>query len=234
MADADKMFYAGHRERLKQKLQDDKLTSYEKLELLLTYAIPRRDVRPLARALINQFGGVYFVLTAPYEDLVRVNGVGHNTALLIRLVSELMLVSYRERVDRGQSLLNPVVLQEYCRRLVVGKPVEEFHVLYFGNEMRLLDDELHSRGTIDYSDVYPREILRRALALNAINVVLVHNHPLSDNSFSTEDVALTEAIEKKLNEFNIGLWTHYVVTSTGIVHDIRASAWLNKSSFFYK
>lgn len=234
MADVQGMFYAGHRERLKQKLQDDKLTSYEKLELLLTYAIPRRDVRPLARSLIQHFGGVYFVLTAPYEELVKVHGVGHNTALLIRLVGELMLVSYRERVERGQSLLNPMVLQEYCRRLVVGKSVEEFHVLYFGNEMRLLQDELHSRGTIDCSDVYPREILRRALALNALNVVLVHNHPLSNNSFSTEDIALTEAIEKKLNEFNIGLWNHYVVTSTGIVHDIRSGVWLNRSSFFEK
>lgn len=234
MADKDGLFRAGHRERLKDKMLDDKLTSYEKLELLLTYAIPRRDVRPLARALMARFGGVYFVITAPYSELVRVSGVGRNTALLIKLVGELMLVSYRERVTDGQSLINPAVLKEYCRRLVVGKSVEEFYVLYFGNEMRLLKTELHNRGTVNYTEVYPREILKQALALNAINIVLVHNHPLSDNSFSTEDIDMTNAIEAKLNEFNIGLWTHYVVTANGIVHDIRATAWLKKSAFFEK
>ena len=127
---ADPLFHAGHRERLKEKLLDNKLTSYEKLELLLTYAIPRRDVRPVARTLLKRFRSVYCVLNATIEDLETVPGVGRNTALLIHLVHELMMISYREQMEDGDVLVDPGVIKEYCRKMLIGKSVEEFHVLY--------------------------------------------------------------------------------------------------------
>lgn len=230
MADTDLLFHSGHRTRLKEKLLQGKLTGYELLELLLTYAIPRRDVRPLARSLVEKFGGVYFVLRASYEDLISVSGVGHSAAVIIKLAYELISISYAERAQSGTYLADGKFVRDYCRNLVSCKVVEEFHVLYLGNDSRLLLDETHSRGTIDESAVYPREISRKALQLNAIGVILVHNHPISDNSFSHADADLTSLIEERLNSFGISLVDHFLVTSNGIVHSLRATPWLRKSS----
>lgn len=231
MLDADAVFHAGHRARLKEKLQDDKLTSYEKLELLLTYAIPRRDVRPLARSLIQKFRSVYGVFTASIDDLKSVSGVGYNTALLIHLVHELMLVSHREILTDSKILSQPDVLKEYCRQLLSGKNIEEFHVLYMGAEGRLITDEIHSHGTIDSTHVYPREIAKSAVRLNARSVILVHNHPMSDNDFSSDDIALTTDVEQMLRHFEIVLHDHLLVTSHGTVFSMREQPWLNLSLF---
>lgn len=230
MANTELLFHLGHRARLKEKLLDGKLVGYELLELLLTYAIPRRDVRPLARRLIEKFGGVYRVLHTSYEDLLTVDGVGPAVATIIKLAHELIFVSYTERAISGKYLADDKFVRDYCRHLVSGKTVEEFHVLYLGNDSRLLLDETHSRGTIDESAVYPREISRKALQLNAISVILVHNHPLSDNDFSHADADLTSLIEERLNSFNISLIDHFLVTANGVVYSMRASPWLKRSS----
>lgn len=230
MPTTDLSFCSGHRSRLKEKLLNGKLSGYELLELLLTYAIPRRDVRPLARKLVEKFGGVYFVLRASYEDLISVPGIGHNTAAIIRLAYELISVSYTERAMSGRYLADDKFVRDYCRSLVTGKTIEEFHILYLGNDHRLLFDETHSRGTINETAVYPREISRKALQLNAISVILVHNHPISDNEFSHADADLTALIEERLNSFGITLVDHFLVTANGIVHSLRASPWLRNSS----
>ncbi len=232
MAKMDELFHTGHRERLRQKLLDGKLMGAEKLELLLTYAIPRRDVRVLARTLIDNFGGVYFVLSASYEELMRVPGVGHNVAVLIRLFHELSLVSYRERAMRSDYMTDEKFIRDYCRKLVADATVEEFHVLYLDGKRRLISEETHSRGTFNQADVYPREVARRALSLNAIYVILAHNHPVSDNNFSSDDAEATSRLEACLNTFGIGLIDHYVVASGGIVYSMRETPFLNKSSFF--
>lgn len=231
MIKSDPLFHAGHRERLKEKLLDNKLTSYEKLELLLTYAIPRRDVRPVARTLLKRFRSVYCVLNATIEDLETVPGVGRNTALLIHLVHELMMISYREQMEDGDVLVDPGVIKEYCRKMLIGKSVEEFHVLYLDTKFRLIQDEMHSRGTVDESAAYPREICRRAHLLNAYAVILAHNHPQSDNSFSEPDVTLTQVIRDELAKINVAYIDHYLVASTGIVHTLSETMMLYKSSF---
>ncbi len=232
MLKTDELFHCGHRERLKQKLLDGKLTGAEKLELLLTYAIPRRDVRPLARALIEKFGGVYFVLHAPYEDLIQVPGVGRNVAIAIKLFYELTLDSYQERAKKGKYLSDDKFVRDYCRELVANKSVEEFHILYLDGDSRLIKSEIHNRGTFNQVDVYPREVARKALSLNAISVILVHNHPVSENDFSSDDAETTSYVEKCLNMFGIALIDHFVVTSNGVVHSLRATPFLNRSSFF--
>lgn len=231
MSADDVLFHAGHRERLKAKLLDGKLTSYEKLELLLTFAIPRRDVRPLARSLIQKFRSVYFVFTAPIEELERVPGVGRSTAILIHLVHELMLVSYRERLADGTVLADMTFIKEYCRQLLSGKQVEEFHVMYLGKNNRLLLDDTHSVGTLDYSAAHPREIARKALSLNAISVILVHNHPMSDNGFSRQDIELTDTVAQHLRLASATVLDHLLVSGNGIVTSYRESAWANKSLF---
>lgn len=231
MADKDLLFHNGHRDRLKEKLQDNKLTSYEKLELLLTYAIPRRDVRPLARSLIQHFRGVYYVFTAPMSELMIVPGVGRATALLIKLVHELMLVSHREMLADGKILSDPFVIKEYCRQLLVGQKTEEFHVLFLGIDKRLIASAVHSRGTYTQSEVFPVEILRQALLHHALSVILVHNHPMSDNEFSQQDIDTTMLVKRHLQTAGIDLDDHYLVTAYGKVVSAREGAWLNKSDF---
>lgn len=231
MPKTDELFHVGHRERLKERLLDGTLADYEKLELLLTYAIPRRDVRVLARSLVNHFGGIYFVLRAPVAELMSVSGVGRNTAILIKLFYELNLISHREYAASGTFFHDAQYLHEYCRNMLVGRPVEEFHVFYLGNDYKLLHDELHARGTIDYAAAYPRQIVQMALNLRAVSVILVHNHPMSNNSFSHDDIELTTMTENMLNAVGIAMVDHLVVTSTGIVYSFRATPWAKKSSF---
>ena len=121
---AEKQIHARHRQRIKQRAEKSGLNSFaehEILELLLTYAIPRRDVRVLARALVNHFGGIYFVLRAPVAELMSVSGVGRNTAILIKLFYELNLISHREYAASGTFFHDAQYLHEYCRNMLVGR-----------------------------------------------------------------------------------------------------------------
>lgn len=230
MPKPDELFHAGHRERLKEKLLNGQLADYEKLELLLTYAIPRRDVKPLARRLIDHFQGIYFVLRAPVEELTKVPGIGKNTAILIKLFHELELVAYEQHAKSGNYLHDEKYMYEFCRNLVAKEPVEKFFVLYMGDNMRLIYTEEHTKGTINQTGAYPREITKKALELNALSVLLLHNHPISDNSFSLDDCNLTEHVMQALAPLNITLVDHLVLASNGVMHSYKASPWLHNKS----
>ncbi len=216
----DLSFHLGHRERLRQKFLENKLTDYELLELLLSFVIPRRDVRPLARGLIAKFGSVYQVLTAPLESLTAYKGIGKNTAIFIKAIHQIMISGYKTCLDSAPIFRNEKVLANYCTLLLGGKTVEEFHILYLGSDMRLLKDDLHSTGTIDWAAVYPREIVKQALDLSARYVVLLHNHPTPNTSFSSDDIEMTTNIKEMLKVLDIELYDHYVV-SGGIIYSAR-------------
>ena len=216
MATADENFYAGHRDRLREKFISNQLADYEKLELLLAYAIPRRDVRPLARALVKHFGGVYFVLAAPLEDLMAVKGVGRNTAIFLKLVYQMMQISYKGKMQNTPIFHNESVLYNYCRTVLLGKKVEELHILYLDADLKLIADEIHTVGTVDTSAVYPREIARRALELNARSVIMVHNHPTSSNAFSKDDLKITENTQSALASIEIELYDHLLVAGDNV------------------
>ena len=220
MPDKDENFYAGHRDRLRAKFLNGQLADYEKLELLLAYAIPRRDVRPLTRSLVKQFGGVYQVLSASVDDLTAVKGIGNNTAVFIKLVQQMMTINYRGQLKETPIFHNETILHNYCRIIVAGKTVEELHILYLDSNLKLVTDEIHSTGTVDSSAVYPREIARRALELNARSIVMVHNHPTSNNSFSRDDIEITTLVRSVLAGLNIELYDHFVV-SGDIVYSAR-------------
>ncbi len=220
MSAEDVNFHLGHRERLRQKFLDNKLTDYEQLELLLGFVIPRRDVRPLARGLIAKFGGIYPILTAPIENLIEYKGIGKNTAIFIKLVHQIMLSSYKTCLETGTVFHNEKILSNYILLLLSGKATEELHVLYLDVNRRLLADDLHSSGTINYAVVYPREIVKRALALSAKYVILLHNHPTPNTSFSSDDVQITTELQALLKPLGIEIHDHYVV-SGGIVYSAR-------------
>ena len=216
MVNSDSKFYSGHRERLRQKFLDDKLAEYEKLELMLGYVVPRRDVRPLAHALIKKFGSLGQVLTAAYDDLIAFPGVGRNIAICLKLIHQIVLDGYKHTMDSHPIFHDIDVLKNYCKWSLADKPVEEFHVLYLDSEYRLLQDETHSCGTFNSASVYVREIIKHALKINATGIVLVHNHPTTDKTFSTEDIRTTEEIQILCKSLDIKLYDHLLVSKYSI------------------
>ncbi|MBO7643250.1 MAG: RadC family protein [Alphaproteobacteria bacterium] len=216
---------SGHRDRLRDKFLSDHLADYEKLELLLSYAIPRRDVRPLARGLVKEFGGVYQVLTAPIENLMAFKGIGRNTAVFIKVVHQMMQIGYMGKLKETPVFHDEKVLHNYCRSVLAGKSVEEMHVLYLDTNLKLIADDTHTTGTVNESGVYPREIARRALQLNARSVIMMHNHPTSINSFSRDDLDVTARVQSVLKNLEIELYDHLLVVN-GSVHSMRAEHYL--------
>lgn len=202
----------GHRQRLRQKFLNDKLSDSEELELLLAYVIPRRDVKLLARNLLKKYGNLYQILTASIADLESNNGIGNNVAIFIKLLSKIMMSSYTECMKNSPVFYDEVVIFNYCKLLMDNKNIEEFHVLYLDNSKHLIRDVLHSCGTIDWAAVYPREILKTALNLNADSVILLHNHPASDSLFSAQDIKLTNTIQDLLQPMNITVYDHFLIS----------------------
>lgn len=220
---------SGHRARLRQKFLDNQLKDYEILELLLTYAIPRRDVRTLSRQLYKKYGSIHNILAAPVESLMDNEGIKENTATFFKVIHKLMEMEYKIALDSSPIFYNFEKLENFCRILLSGKTVEEFHVLYLDSQYKLIKDKLHSSGTIDWAAVYVREIVKDALDLNAASIVLLHNHPGSCNSFSEQDVSITTELENALSKLKITLYDHLLV-SDNIVYSARNMHLLNKIS----
>lgn len=212
----------GHRARLRQKFLDNQLAGYEILELLLTYAIPRRDVRMLARQLYKKYQNIDDILSAPMESLMENEGVKESTAIFFKVINKITQLKYKEKLLKEPVYYNYDQLERYCRSVVGGKMVEEFHVLYLDTKHKMIKDEIHSVGTINWAAVYVREIVKRALDLNARSVVLLHNHPTPETSFSMEDVEITKDLESALKKLNIEFFDHFLI-SGGIIHSMRNS-----------
>ena len=215
----DLSFHAGHRERLRQNFLDDKLAKYETLELVLSYAIPRRDVRPLARMLFNKFGGMYPILCASIDDLCRVRGMGRNTAIFIKVVHKILIDGYECKFKDSPMLHSREQVANYCQLKVGHKGVEEVHVIYLDNVGRVLEHQLHGTGTYNEASIYEMEIVKHAIALGAAGVVLVHNHPKPMMSFSDADFAVTDMLKKKLETVGIKLLDHLLI-SGDIMYDM--------------
>ena len=207
-------YIRGHRGRLRERFRDggaDALPDYEMLELLLFRSIPRGDVKPLAHALIAEFGDYNRVLSAPMQALTGVRGIGAATALDLKLVE-----AAAHRLSRARVLNRPVLsswdaLLSYCHAVLSHQPTEQFRVLYLDRKNTLVADEAQARGTVDHVPVYPREVAKRALELNASALILVHNHPSGDPTPSDADIDMTGQIERALNVLGIVLHDHLVI-----------------------
>lgn len=210
----------GHRTRLREKFLAGQLADYEILELLLTYAIPRRDVRMLARQLYKKYGNIHMLLSASVEDLIQNDGIKENTATLFKLIHKITEMDYKITFDDKPIFHNHQKLENYCKLLLGGKKVEEFHVFYLDDKYKLIEDELHSSGTIDWTAVYVREIVKKALDLNARSVVLLHNHPSAYTSFSSQDIEITQELENSLERLSVKLYDHFLV-SGDVVYSAR-------------
>ena len=205
---------AGHRQRLRERFARNGLNGlqeYEAVELLLSYAIMRRDVKPLAKALLRRYGSVESLLDAPAAELIGQYGMGQSSALLIRLVRELC-VQYLEQRARGVNVLDdPGSIEEFVRMKLGGSSRETLMTIFLNARSRIIGYEL-TPGTVDHASVYLRELAKRALLCNATMVVLAHNHPSGICLPSPEDVKLTASVRSALAVFGIRLVDHLIVT----------------------
>ena len=207
-------YIADHRARLRTRFTEGgaaAMPDYELLELLLFRALPRQDVKPLAHRLMETFGDFGHVLAAPPARLLQVTGVGE------AVVQELKIVeAAAQRLARARVLGRPVLsswdaLLDYCHTALAHRETEAFRVLFLDRKNLLIADEEQARGTVDHVPVYPREVVKRALELNASALILVHNHPSGDPTPSQGDIAMTEKIAQAAEVLGLVLHDHLVI-----------------------
>jgi DNA repair protein RadC len=209
----DKPHYHGHRERLRQRLIDAgaaNLPDYELLEVILFASNPRGDVKPLAKQLLDRFGGFAELLNAEPATLAGA-GLGVAGVAALKAAREAAL-----RAMRSELRERPVVgswdkLLEYCAAYIAHGKVEEFHILFLDRKNALIKHEQQQRGTVDHTPVYPREVVKRALELQASALILVHNHPSGDPTPSKADIAVTKDIVKAAQPLGLTVHDHLII-----------------------
>ena len=203
--------YFGHRQRLREKLLTQGAPGFADYELLLALAIPRRDVKPLAKDLLRRFGDFGSVIAADPRDLMSVPGIKENATAALKLVHGASIRLLRSRVLERPLLSAWDDLMDYCLAAQSRAEVEEFRVLFLDTKKRLIADEEMQRGTINHTPVYPREVVKRALDVRAHSVIMVHNHPSGDPTPSQADVDTTRQIKQGLATVDIVLLDHVIV-----------------------
>lgn len=210
--------YLGHRDRLREKFAEtggDALPDYELLELVLFRSIPRRDVKPLAKALIRRFGSFAEVLGAERARLLEVEGIGPGVVTDLKLVEAAGRRLARGEIRERDVLTSWSALSDYLRATMAFAPREEFRILFLDKRNHLIADEVQGRGTVDHTPVYPREVARRALELSATAIILAHNHPSGDPHPSAADVAMTREIVNVLAPLQIAVHDHVIMGRNG-------------------
>lgn len=216
--DAAKPHYAGHRQRLRERFVhsgSDALQDYELLELLLFMAIPRRDVKPLAKTLLQRFGSLSEVMSASHSALTQTDGISENTATAIKTVAALTARSMKQELMQKPVLNNWTRLMDYCHMSMAHETKEHFRILFLNKKNELIADEIQGSGTVDHTPAYPREIMKRSLELGATALILMHNHPSGDPKPSRADIDMTNAIIAAAQPFNIVIHDHVIIARHG-------------------
>ncbi len=220
MADADPPppDTQGHRARLRTRLLEDAgLLDHELIEYLLALAIPRRDTKPLAYALLREFGGIGGVLTADAEALRRVSGMGDTSIAAVKIAHRAAIRLVQAEVADRPVLANWQALLDYLRADMAHHAIERFRVLHLNTRNMLIRDEVMSEGTIDQAAVHVREVIGRAIDLGSAAIILVHNHPSGDPSPSRADIDVTRTIADVGKRLGIALHDHIIMGTGGHV-----------------
>lgn len=224
--DENKGIHAGHRERLRERFRREGLCSFsehEMLELLLMFAIPQRDVNPLAHALVKHFGSLAGVLDADESELTRVPGVGKNAALLLTLMPQLFGAYQKSSLGARPILSTLGDAKKFCASLFTGVHDERFYVICLDQMGHVLYTELLYEGTVDEVMIYPRQIVEMVIRHHAYGVMFVHNHPSGQPLPSQADLDTTETIIKALRLINVRVVDHLIITKESVYSMIRQS-----------
>ena len=204
----------GHRQRLRQRLLTagaDSVADHELLELVLFLALPRRDTKPIARALLTRFGSFANVIAAPPAELRGVDGLGDAGSAALKTVQAAALRLMRSELKDRPVLSNWDSLMGYLSAQLARERVEQFRILFLDGKNRLLADEAQARGTVNHTPVYPREVAKRALEVHATAIILVHNHPSGDPTPSPLDLQMTAQVKRALATVDVVLHDHIIV-----------------------
>ena len=212
----------GHRERIKEKFLKngiDGFAEYEILELLLTYCIPRKDTKPIAKDLLNKFKTLDNVFKADFDKLSVIDGLGNNSIAFLKLIGDLPSIIYKDELKNKKlvdketlKISNKDILLNYLRNKIGYEEIEKFYVIYLSSSNEVIEFEENSVGTLDRSSVYPREIYKKIINLNAKSIILAHNHPSDNITPSKCDIELTNEIAKGLKNFGALLIEHIIIT----------------------
>ena len=212
----------GHRERIKEKFLKngiDGFAEYEILELLLTYCIPRKDTKPIAKELLNKFKSLDNIFKADFDKLSAIDGLGKNSIVFLKLIGDLPSIIYKDELKNKKlidketlKISNKDILLKYLRNKIGYEEIEKFYVLYLSSSNEVIEFEENSVGTLDRSSVYPRDIYKNIINLNAKSVILAHNHPSDNITPSKCDIELTNEIAKGLKNFGALLIEHIIIT----------------------
>lgn len=207
-----KQHYHGHRDRLRQRFLEnpDSLTNYEILELLLGYAIPRGDAKPLSKSLLdNAFGKLFLILDNPEECLG--GKLTEYQCALLKLVRHVMGRALLEDLSCTDVLTTQDAMADWLKMRFMESPNERFIVVYLNAKNYVIDHEFHSEGTLGTTAVYPRRIVERALRKHAASLILAHNHPSGDPMPSRDDTTLTRCIRTSAESLSIRVLDHFII-----------------------
>lgn len=212
----------GHRKRLwarylKNDFRQAFPHAYEKLEFLLTFAIPRKDVKPIAKALIARFGSLNGVLTAPAHKLEEIEGMGQKSAAFLNILHQVNLAQDEEALACRDLMNHPELVKSWLQRELAWEEVEFLMVLYLDGPGRLIHWQRLFRGTVDRVQNHPRELAKEALARNAVNVIIAHNHPSGRPEATLADQEATARMAAALQTVAVSLLDHFIVAREGVV-----------------
>jgi DNA repair protein RadC len=215
---AETPHYHGHRERLRMRFYGagpEALSDYELLEMALFPALPRRDTKPLAKALLKRFGSFAEVIHAPEARLREVDGIGDASITQLKLMAAAASRVAKGEIRRSIALSSWNDVIAYCRTGMAFADKEQFRILFLDKRNQLISDEVQQVGTVDHTPVYPREVMKRALELSATAIILVHNHPSGDPTPSQADIQMTKAIVDIAAPLGISVHDHIIVGKNG-------------------
>lgn len=214
MGDEDKDMAKGHRSRLRRKYLAagwDGLLDYERVELLLTYAISRRDVKPVAKRLVSRFKSLSGIMDAGMKELCEVEGLAENSALLLKMLRDVCGAYLEEGMEARDVMNSPEAVKSFVRMRMSGLKDEAFMVIYLNTKNHVIGTELMGEGTVDHAVIFPRNIVKGALERHSAGVIIVHNHPSGISKPSRDDVQLTDAVKEASETLGIRLVDHLVV-----------------------
>jgi DNA repair protein RadC len=217
MTTEEKPDYLGHRKRLRERFilgEGKDMPDYELLELLLMIAIPRRDVKPIAKRLIKKFGSFAEVINASIEDLQQIEGIKETSATILKIVKAAALRMSWQNLSSSDApvISNWDTMVDYCRSSMGYLDIEEFHIIFLNSKLQVIGEEVQQRGTINQVAIHPREVIKSAINKGATAIILAHNHPSGDVTPSKADLHVTKQIKEAANLVNIELIDHLIIS----------------------
>lgn len=209
----------GHRTRLREKYKKTGISAfhdYEIIEILLTYAVPRKDCKQMAKELLNQFKNISGVFNADLEELKKIKGIGDSVGIFFKIIKDINKIYLKEEKLQKNSINSTKELIEFLKSDMAFLKKEIFKAIFLDNSNRFIEEEVLFEGTIDRSHIYPREIVEKILRYNAKSVIFAHNHPSGNLKPSEQDIQITKKMKSILNSLDINLLDHVIVSENGV------------------